>query len=95
MSEKNTVGSFVLKALLIVVGFNFIYSMLVFFVDYLKGWADWLTSTFGTGWFLYTFVSFLKDGVLAWLFLILADATAIAVILFISMILEAYETEWK
>ena len=95
MVEKNTIGSFMLKALAVVIGFNFIYSLMVLFIGYFKEYINELFSEFGYGWVFSPVVDFLSNGILAWLFLLFTDTMAFAVILFISLIWEAFNTRWK
>lgn len=94
-SQRETVGSFTLKALFVLVGFNFIYGLVVGIVNTLRGQVEAVVGAFGTGWLFSPVVNFLTSGVLPWLLLLFTDSMAFAVIIFLSMIEEAYSTEWQ
>ena len=94
MSDKNTVGSYTVKALLILVAFNLLYTLIKMIIDYINSYVVSIVNTFGTGWVFSPVVEFLL-GLWGWYRLLLLDVTAVAIIMFISMVEEAYSTKWR
>ena len=94
MAEKNTVGSFMIKALAVLVLFNFIYTMLGYIANTYDAELNYIIDTLGTGWLFSPAVDFLRT-MWSWILLLLTDATALAVLFFIALIEEAYNTRWR
>jgi len=90
----NTVGAFMLKALILVFGFNIIYIGLKIILDIMDEHIRTITETYGYGWFFSIFVNFMLS-LWSWTYLVLTNAMALAIILALSLIYEAYETKWR
>ena len=94
MSERTTLGEFVLKSLAIIVLFDFIFSIIKMYVYYTSQTETSIVNTFGTGWVFSPIVQFLLS-VWRWIALILSNIIAFAVIIAISLLREAFESKWS
>lgn len=94
MSERTTLGEFVLKSLAIIVLFDFIFSMIKMLVYYISQTETGVINTFGTGWVFSPVVQFLLS-VWSWIALILTNMIAFAVVIAIGLLREAFESKWS
>jgi len=94
MADKNTIGSYIMKALTVLILFNLIYTALGYVANTYDAELDYIFESLGTGWLFSPVIDFLQT-LWNWIILLLTDTIALAVIFFIALVEEAYSTKWK
>ena len=95
MPKRYTIGKYVVVVLMLLIGFDFIFISLSWFVNTLTNSLNFVKNyTHSDSGPLSIFANFLGS-TYSWLAFLFTNAIALATIIFISLIYEAAESRWK
>jgi len=94
MSEKYTIGRYVLVILALFIGFSYIVSLSSWYFGLIDDMVGYMQSVMGSGGVLSTFLGFLLN-MLLWYIYIFETPIPLAVIIVIALVYEAFESRWR
>jgi len=95
MPGRYTVGRYVLVIAVLIFAFDIVFGAMKWYASMLDQQLRYVRDVAGgDAWLLSTFVGFMES-MWSWLVFILTNAMAFAAIIFLSLMYEAFESEWR